>query len=168
MVWGPRNLNRPTVSGLFWGRAGKGPAGIAELVCNIDDMTPEALAFACARLLEAGALDAYTTPGTMKKGRPGWVLTVLCAPEREQELVREIFTHTATNGLRARRPAKYFLKPGAGQVRTKWGPVGVKLARGYGVTRAKPEFEDAAALARAHGLPYQAVFEDALRNIKED
>jgi hypothetical protein len=104
----------------------------------------------------------------MKKGRPGWVLTVLCAPEREQELVREIFTHTATNGLRARRPAKYFLKPGAGQVRTKWGPVGVKLARGYGVTRAKPEFEDAAALARAHGLPYQAVFEDALRNIKED
>lgn len=153
----------------FLGESREGTGGeIAELVCNIDDMTPEALAFACARLLEAGALDAYTTPGTMKKGRPGWVLTVLCAPEREQELVREIFTHTATNGLRARRPAKYFLKPGAGQVRTKWGPVGVKLARGYGVTRAKPEFEDAAALARAHGLPYQAVFEDALRNIKED
>ena len=153
----------------FLGESREGTGGeIAELVCNIDDMTPEALAFACARLLEAGALDAYTTPGTMKKGRPGWVLTVLCALEREQELVREIFTHTATNGLRVRRPAKYFLKPGAGQVRTKWGPVGVKLARGYGVTRAKPEFEDAAALARAHGLPYQAVFEDALRNIKED
>ena len=135
----------------FLGESREGPGGeIAELVCNIDDMTPEALAFACARLLEAGALDAYTTPGTMKKGRPGWVLTVLCAPERERELVREIFTHTATNGLRARRPAKYFLKPGAGQVQTKWGPVGVKLARGYGVTRAKPEFED------------------ALRNIKED
>ena len=141
---------------------------IVELVCNIDDMTPEALAFACARLLEAGALDVYTTPGTMKKGRPGWVLTVLCDPGREQEMVWHIFAHTTTNGLRSRLSAKYFLKPGQGRVQTKWGPVGVKLARGYGVTRAKPEFEDAAALARAHGLPYQAVFEDALRNIKED
>ena len=53
---------------------------ILELVCNIDDMTPEALAFACSRLLEEGALDVYVTPGTMKKGRPGHVLTVLCRP----------------------------------------------------------------------------------------
>lgn len=148
----------------FLGESREGTGGeIAELVCNIDDMTPEALAFACARLLEAGALDVYTTPGTMKKSRPGWVLTVLCAPERERELVREIFTQTATNGLRARRCGKYFLKPGAGQVQTQWGPVGVKLARGYGVSHAKPEFEDVAALARANGLPYQTVFEAALK-----
>ena len=148
----------------FLGESREGTGGeIAELVCNIDDMTPEALAFACARLLEAGALDVYTTPGTMKKGRPGWVLTVLCAPERERELVREIFTHTATNGLRARRSEKYFLAPGTGQVQTRWGPVGVKLARGYGVTHAKPEFEDAAALARENDLPYETVFEAALK-----
>lgn len=152
----------------FLGESREGTDGeIAELVCNIDDMTPEALAFACARLLEAGALDVYTTPGTMKKGRPGWVLTVLCDPDRERELAREIFTHTATNGLRVRRCGKYFLKPGAGQVQTQWGPVGMKLARGYGVTRAKPEFEDAAALARAHKLPYQTIFEEAMKNWEE-
>lgn len=153
----------------FLGESQEGANGeIVELVCNLDDMTPEALAFACSRLLEAGALDVYTTPGTMKKGRPGWVLTVLCGPEREQELVREVFTHTTTNGLRARRSSKYFLAPGAGQVQTQWGPVGMKLARGYGAAHAKPEFEDAAALARAHKLPYQAVCEDALRKFKED
>lgn len=56
---------------------------IVELVCNIDDMTPEALAFASARLLDLGALDVYTVPGTMKKGRPGHVLTVLCRREQE-------------------------------------------------------------------------------------
>lgn len=152
----------------FLGESRGGTDGeIAELVCNIDDMTPEALAFACARLLEAGALDVYTTPGTMKKGRPGWVLTVLCAPARERELAREIFAHTATNGLRVRRCGKYFLKPGAGQVQTQWGPVGMKLARGYGVNRAKPEFEDAAALARAHKLPYQTIFEEAMKNWEE-
>lgn len=141
---------------------------IFELVCNIDDMTPEALAFACRQLLEAGALDVYTTPGTMKKGRPGWVLTVLCDPDREQELVRSIFAHTTTNGLRARLSVKYFLKPGRGRVQTQWGPVGVKLAQGFGVTHAKPEFEDAAALAREQGLPYQTVFEDAMRHLEVD
>lgn len=139
---------------------------IVELVCNLDDMSPEALAFACARLLELGALDVYTTPGTMKKGRPGHVLTVLCAPDREGELARHILTQTTTNGLRSRRCGKYFLTPGAGQVQTQWGPVRVKLAQGYGVSHAKPEFEDVAALAKANGLPYQTVFEEALRQLE--
>ncbi|MCI9157133.1 MAG: nickel pincer cofactor biosynthesis protein LarC [Lawsonibacter sp.] len=151
----------------FWGESREGANGeIVELVCNLDDMTPEALAFACRRLLEAGALDVYTTPGTMKKGRPGWVLTALCPPEREGELARHILAQTTTNGLRSRRCGKYFLSPGAGTVQTQWGPVGVKLAQGFGVTHAKPEFEDAAALARAHGLAYQTVFEDAMRNLE--
>ena len=140
---------------------------ILELVCNIDDMTPEALAFACQRLLEAGALDVYTTPGTMKKGRPGWVLTVLCEPDRDQEMIRHIFAHTSTNGLRSRLSEKYFLRPGQGQVQTPWGPVRVKVAQGFGVTHVKPEFEDVAALAREHGLPYQTVFECAIRNFEE-
>ena len=136
---------------------------ILELVCNIDDMTPEALAFACQRLLEAGALDVYTTPGTMKKGRPGWVLTVLCDPYQEDDMIRQIFAHTTTNGLRSRLSMKYFLKPRQEQVQTQWGPVGVKLAQGFGVTHAKPEFEDVAALAKANGLPYQTVFEAAMK-----
>ena len=74
---------------------------ITELICNLDDMTPEALSFACGRLLEAGALDVYTLPGTMKKGRPGHVLTVLCEEGKEEEIVRKIFRETATNGVRA-------------------------------------------------------------------
>lgn len=139
---------------------------IAELVCNLDDMSPEALSFACARLLELGALDVYTIPGAMKKGRPGHVLTVLCGPDREAELARHILAQTTTNGLRVRRCKKYFLTPGAGQVQTQWGPVRVKLARGYGISHAKPEFEDVAALAKANGLPYRTVFEAALRQLE--
>ena len=104
----------------------------------------------------------------MKKGRPGWVLTVLCDPYLENDIIRQIFTHTSTNGLRAHLPMKYFLKPRQEQVQTQWGPVGVKLAQGFGVTHVKPEFEDVAALARTRNLPYRAVFEDAIRNFKED
>ena len=145
----------------FLGETAEGANGeILELVCNIDDMTPEALAFACSRLLEEGALDVYVTPGTMKKGRPGHVLTVLCAPEQEGDLARHILTETTTNGLRVRRCGKYFLTPGVGQVQTQWGPVRLKLAQGYDVTHTKPEFEDAAALAREHGVPYQEVVKE--------
>ena len=140
---------------------------ILELVCNIDDMTPEALSFACSRLLEEGALDAYITPGTMKKGRPGHVLTVLCEPDREGPLARQILAQTTTNGLRVRRCGKYFLSPSAGMVQTQWGPVKLKTAQGYGITHMKPEFEDAAALAREHGVPYQAVLQEVLGQLQQ-
>ena len=141
---------------------------ILELVCNVDDMTPEALSFAASRLLETGALDVYTLPGTMKKGRPGHVLTVLCVPEQEGELARRILAETTTNGLRVRRCGKYFLTPGAGMVQTRWGPVKLKLARGYGITHVKPEFEDAAELAREHDVPYQAVLQEALGQLRQE
>ncbi|MCI8304365.1 MAG: nickel pincer cofactor biosynthesis protein LarC [Lawsonibacter sp.] len=151
----------------FWGEEEPWESGdIVELVCNIDDMTPEALAFACQRLLEAGALDVYTTPGTMKKGRPGWVLTVLCSPYEEDGIVRQIFAHTTTNGLRSRLSVKLFLRPEQEQVQTQWGPVRVKVAKGFGTVHTKPEFEDVAALARANGLSCQTVFEAAMEQIK--
>ncbi len=151
----------------FWGEEEPRYSGdILELVCNIDDMTPEALSFACTQLLEAGALDVYTTPGTMKKGRPGHVLTVLCSPDQDRELVGQIFAHTTTNGLRARWLERLYLSPSIFQVQTQWGPVRVKRAQGFGVSHTKPEFEDVAALAREHGLSYQTVLEDALRRIR--
>ena len=153
----------------FLGETAEGGNGeILERVCNIDDMTPEALAFACSRLLEQGALDVYVTPGTMKKGRPGHVLTVLCAPEQENALARKILAETTTNGLRVRRCGKYFLAPGTGMVQTQWGQVKLKLARGYGITHVKPEFEDAAELARKHGVPYQAVLQEALGQLRQE
>ena len=165
---GTKEFEQPNCVRAFWGESVQGANGeIIELVCSIDDMTPEALAFACARLLELGALDVYTTPGTMKKGRSGHVLTVLCNPEREKEMARHVLAQTTTNGLRVRRCGKYFLTPSTEQVQTQWGVLGIKLSQGYGVTHAKPEFEEVAALAQKNGLPYQAVFEDAIRQIKE-
>ncbi len=143
----------------FWGQGAEDKAPqadgqIVELVCNIDDMTPEALAFACAQLLEQGALDAYVTAGTMKKGRAGHVLTVLCPVERADEVAGRIFAQTTTNGLRARRCDKYFLQPSIRTYETPWGPVRCKTARGHGTSRVKLEFEDVAALARKAGVPY--------------
>lgn len=145
--------------------AGGANGEICELVCNIDDMTPEALAFAAARLLELGALDVYTVPGTMKKGRSGHVLTVLCEVEKERELARAVLEQTTTNGLRVRRCAKYFLTPGAGTAETRWGTVRLKTAQGYGIRHVTAEYESAAELARANGLPIQTVLEDVQKHL---
>ncbi len=141
---------------------------ITELVCNIDDMTPEALSFACSRLLELGALDVYTVPGTMKKGRPGHVLTVLCPPDQEEVFACHILAQTTTNGLRARRCAKYFLTPGTERVQTPWGEVRIKKAEGFGVTHRKPEYEDVAELARKHQTSCQKMTEMILSALEKE
>ena len=166
---GTKDFGQANCVRAFWGDTREEANGqITELVCNIDDMTPEALAFACGRLLELGALDVYTVPGTMKKGRPGHLLTVLCDANKVSDLVREVLRHTTSNGLRVRHCEKYFLEPSAGEVQTQWGPVRVKYAQGFGIRHAKPEYEDAAALARKHGVSYQQVMEQVLRQIDAD
>ena len=110
----------------------------------------------------------YTVAGTMKKGRSGHVLTVLCAPEREREMAVHILRETTTNGLRIRRCAKYFLTPKTAEVNTQWGPVRVKMAQGYGVSHRKPEYEDVARIAAENQIPYQQVSEEVLRLLSEE
>ena len=156
---GRKVFDRPNCVRAFLGESGGGANGaISELVCNIDDMTPEALAYACEQLLSEGALDVYTLPGTMKKGRSGHLLTVLCDPSHEARMARAVLTHTTTIGLRVRRCEKYFLTPGAATVSTPYGEITVKTAEGFGLTKVKPEHDSVAAAARAHGVPYQTVY----------
>ena len=146
----------------FWGGSAASENGeIVELVCHIDDMTAEALAFSGERLMELGALDVSFAPVTMKKGRPGTVFTVLCAPQDEARLSEAVLRETSTNGVRARRCPKYILTPSVKTVETKYGPVAVKCAEGFGVSRAKPEYDAVAALARKTGLPFREVWEAA-------
>lgn len=133
-----------------------------ELVCNIDDMTPEALAFASSRLLEEGALDVYTVSGQMKKGRAGYVLTVLCAVEQKENMARQVLSLTTTNGLRVRDCDKYFLTSALEPVDTQWGSVRIKKSEGFGTVHVKPEYEDVAALARENHLPFQTVSKEAM------
>ena len=125
---------------------------IAQLACNLDDMTPEALGFAQERLWEAGALDVTTAPIGMKKNRPGVQLTCLCRLEDREKLVSVLFAHTTTLGVRESLCARYTLARSQRTVETEHGPVRVKEARGWGVTREKPEYEDVANIAREQGL----------------
>ena len=166
---GKKEFERANCVQAFWGETADAANGeIAELVCNVDDMTPEALSYACARLLEEGALDVYAAPGVMKKGRPGHVITVLCDPAREERLARAVLRETATNGLRARRWNKYFLTPGRETVETPFGPIRIKTAQGWDIAHRKPEYDDVAAAAHRAGVPFAQVWEAALIAAKKE
>lgn len=125
---------------------------VAELRCNLDDMTPEAIGFAVQTLLEAGALDVYTTPVQMKKGRPGILLTLLCRETDREAMARLIFLHTTTLGVRETLCGRYVLRRKERAVETPLGRVRIKTAGGYGVERSKPEYEDVARIARERGM----------------
>lgn len=136
---------------------------ILELCCTLDDMTPEALAYACEELQKAGALDVYVTPIHMKKGRSAMLLTVLCDPEQEEELAALILYHTTTIGLRVKKCGKYYLTTDYDTADTQYGQIRIKKASGYGVCKEKPEYEDVAKAAQAHGASFQEVWAAADR-----
>ncbi len=132
-------------------------AEVLELRCNLDDMTGEALGFAQERLLEAGALDVFTTAIGMKKCRPGILLTVLCRESDREKLVQCLFRHTTTLGIRETLCQRHTLTRRTEQVQTPWGPVRRKVSTGEGIHREKYEYEDLARLAKEHGVSLQEV-----------
>ena len=128
----------------------------AELTCNLDDMTPEAIAFAAERLLAAGALDVWTVPIGMKKSRPGTQLCLLCRSEEAARFAELTLRYTTTLGVRAQTLRRYTLQRREETVETPFGPMRRKIAEGFGVAREKLEYDD---LARAAAEQDRALFE---------
>ena len=132
---------------------------VATPIGNLDDMTPEAIGFALERLLEAGALDAWTTPIGMKKSRPGVLLRALCRPEKRQAVLDVFLRDTTTLGVREHRCSRTALQRSVSEADSPWGPVRCKQAGGYGVSRKKYEFDDLARIARETGLSLPELLE---------
>ena len=130
---------------------------VAELCCNLDDMTPEALGFAQERLWEAGALDVSTLAVGMKKNRPGVMLLCMCRVEDREKMLSLLFAHTTTLGVRERLCNRYTLSRSQRTVETEYGPVRVKESTGWGVVREKPEYEDLAKIAREQNMTLDQV-----------
>lgn len=125
---------------------------VLELSCNVDDMTAEAIGFALEKILEEGALDVYTMPIGMKKSRPGTLLRVMCKEADRQKMLELLFKHTTTLGIREARTQRYILDRKITTVETPYGTVHRKESGGYGVSRAKYEYEDIARIARERGM----------------
>ena len=141
---------------------------VVELCCNMDDITPEAIGFAFERLMDAGALDVYTTPVGMKKNRPGAMLTCMCRATQRDAMLRLIFKHTTTLGVREYPCRRYALKRTVRRMEAGDASFRVKEAKGWGVTRAKLEYEDVAAYARANDLSLAAAADLFAKHTREE
>ena len=61
------------------------------LETNVDDLSPQIVAYALEEMLAAGALDAWSVAATMKKGRMGSLLCALCDKTHVDTLCEILF-----------------------------------------------------------------------------
>jgi len=133
------------------------------LETNLDDVPGEVVGYCFERLFAAGALDVYTMPITMKKNRPGILLSALVDETNLEAIEDVLFLETGTLGVRRVRMerAKLHRKPAV--VETQWGPIRGKLAWREGQTpRFSPEYDDCARVARDQRVSLQDVYNHAL------
>lgn len=164
---GKKDFECANVVRAFIGETANDGEEIIELACNLDDMTPEELAFAMEELFSLGALDVYFTNIGMKKSRPGVKLTCMCREKQRERMLECIFKHTTTLGVREYACKRYELGRSEKAVRTQDGEVRVKISSGYGVVREKAEYEDLAALARKSGKTIAQIRSEVLKANKQ-
>jgi uncharacterized protein (TIGR00299 family) protein len=139
------------------------------LEANIDDMTGELTGHVMSLLMQSGALDAWATPITMKKGRPGVVLSAIAAPGDAHRISELILRETTTLGVRrtlaerVERPRRII------EVTTRFGVVPVKAAAGpFGPVQFKPEFDACVRIAQQHDVPVREVIAEAFTRARAE
>ena len=139
------------------------------LEANVDDLTGEVAAHALRALRAAGALDTWAVPVTMKKGRPGLILSAVARKEVAEALVQVMLRETTTIGVRkvaverTERPRRMV------DVETRFGTVPVKMSEGpHGPPQMKPEFDVCAKLAEEHRVPVREVIAEAITRARAE
>jgi pyridinium-3,5-bisthiocarboxylic acid mononucleotide nickel chelatase len=155
----------PNVLRCFLGETTASEAGdetVLEIETTIDDMSPQLYEPLIERLFGAGALDVYLQPVIMKRGRPGIVVTALCAPERAGDLSRALFEESTTIGVRWSERRRARLEREMIVLTTAYGAIPFKVSRLQGrIVTVTPEFADVARIAREKSLPVREVLDQA-------
>ncbi|MDC0273777.1 MAG: nickel pincer cofactor biosynthesis protein LarC [Planctomycetaceae bacterium] len=132
------------------------------LETNLDDVSGEILGYARKKLMDAGALDVYTTSIQMKKDRPGVMMSVIANPSDVDDLEGVLFQETGTLGVRRRTIHRSVRRREEFTVRTPWGDVLGKLGwRDAEAARFTPEFDSCAELAEKSGVSLLDVYRAA-------
>jgi uncharacterized protein (TIGR00299 family) protein len=158
---GSRDLpDRPNVLRLWLGQtAAEGTRSMVLLETNLDDMAGEMLGYVLEKLLSRGAADAWLTPVQMKKGRPGVVLSAICAEAEEEALARLLLRETSTLGVRVRPVRRWEAEREMVEFESSLGPAAVKVKQlPDEPLRVAPEYEACKRLAEASGLPLVEVY----------
>lgn len=130
------------------------------LETNLDDCTGEVLGYVMDKLFENGAKDVFYTPIFMKKNRPAYKLTVLCADEKVGTIEDIIFVETTSIGIRMHKEERTILKRYFKQIETKYGRLEVKVVHTPVGERLYPEYESARELAEKNSVPLSVIYKE--------
>jgi len=160
-------IDRPNLLRAVLGRPGSAAeqpeAPYVVIEANVDDATGEIIGSAIETLLHEGALDAWATPVTMKKGRPGLVLSVLTTADRRDSLATAMLRETPSIGVRHHAVSRLERPRRTVEVETSFGRVPVKVVEGpFGPPQGKPEFDACLAIARAQRVAVRDVMRAAM------
>jgi hypothetical protein len=155
----------PNILRCFLGATTTAAAGdetVLQVETTIDDMSPQLYEPLIDRLFGAGALDVFLQPVIMKRGRPGIVVTALCAPDRVSDLSQALFEESTTIGVRWSEWRRARLDREMIVLTTAYGAIPFKVSRlGGRIMTVTPEFADVARIAREKSLPAREVLEQA-------
>ena len=171
---GSQDLEIPNILQLWIGESKNSTTWQTETVTvletQIDDLSPQAIAYTLEQLLAESALDVFTQGVTMKKSRSGILLTVICKPELADRCKEIIFRETTTLGIRERTQSRSTLERQLKVVTTPYGKVKVKIAtcdRTNSAINLQPEYEDCALLARQQNISWYKIQQAAILAAKE-
>lgn len=129
------------------------PTELLELQCQLDTATGEQIGWLLEELQRAGAVDTFVQSVQMKKGRPGFLVTVLCDEARSQRLTQLLLEESTSLGVRRHGVTRSVLERWQETRETALGAVRFKVARlPSGAVSARPEDDDVRRLCNEHGL----------------
>lgn len=164
--YGRKTFPWPNALRVWIGETSEQPRATGEVLIetNLDDMSPQFVELLMERLFEAGALDAWSTPIVMKKGRPALTVSAIAEASRKDVIAATMIEQSTTLGVRIQSIDRTKAVRRFELVITKWGDVTVKLRAWNGrVIDVAPEYEDCAAIARAADIPIREVWNEARR-----
>jgi hypothetical protein len=137
------------------------------LETNIDDLNPQIFSYVIDRLLKNGASDAFLKSVLMKKGRFGFLLTVVCKDSLKEKMLDVIFSETTSFGVKINNAEHIGLDKEVKKVKTKYGLVRANVGKWKGkIKTVSPEYKDCSRLARKKKVPLKLVFEEARKTAR--
>ncbi|HTE84458.1 MAG TPA: nickel pincer cofactor biosynthesis protein LarC [Dehalococcoidia bacterium] len=132
---------------------------LLQVETNIDDMPAEQFGYVQERLFACGALDVWFSPVQMKKNRPATVISLLCSPGAEAEVVEVLLRETTTLGLRIWEVRRHEAERESLTFASSLGEAAVKIKRLPGsAPRIAPEYDSCREIALRTGLPLAEVY----------
>jgi hypothetical protein len=129
---------------------------------SLDDWSPEGFPYLCEKLFDANALDVNLAPIQMKKGRPGFRLTIICSAVDAPLLKDLIYNETSAIGLRFRTEQRMTLAREIITVETRWGPVQAKKVVAPAGVKIYPEYESCKDTAARHEVPLDQIYREVI------